>query len=49
MRRIEDGEGREADLELLMDICDNIVPGVSWPPAQTTICVLGPSIPSPVA
>ncbi len=49
MRRIEDGEGREADLELLMDICDNIVPGVSWPPAQTTICVLGPSIPSSVA
>jgi NADH-quinone oxidoreductase subunit F len=49
MRRIEDGQGREADLDLLMDICDNIVPGVSWPPAQTTICVLGPSIPSSVA
>ena len=30
-------------------VCDNIVPGVSWPPAQTTICVLGPSIPSSVA
>ena len=25
------------------------LPGVSWPPAQTTICVLGPSIPSSVA
>jgi NADH-quinone oxidoreductase subunit F len=49
MRRIEDGQGRESDLDLLMDICDNIVPGVSWPPAQTTICVLGPSIPSSVA
>ena len=49
MRRIEDGQGREADLDLLMDICDNIAPGVSWPPAQTTICVLGPSIPSSVA
>ena len=49
MRRIENGGGREADLGLLMDICDNIAPGVSWPPAQTTICVLGPSIPSSVA
>jgi len=49
MRRIEDGQGRDADLDLLMDVCDNIVPGVSWPPAQTTICVLGPSIPSSVA
>ena len=49
LRRIEDGHGREADLDLLMDICDNISPGVSWPPAQTTICPLGPSIPSSVA
>ena len=49
MRRIEDGQGREEDLDLLMDACDNIAPGVSWPPAQTTICVLGPSIPSSVA
>lgn len=49
MRRIEDGNGREADLDLLMDICDNISPGVRWPPGQTTICVLGPSIPSSVA
>ena len=31
-----------------MDACDNIAPGVSWPPQQTTICVLGPSIPSSV-
>jgi NADH-quinone oxidoreductase subunit F len=49
MRRIEDGYGRQSDLDLLLDICDNIAPGVRWPPAQTTICVLGPSIPSSVA
>ncbi len=49
MRRIEDGYGREEDLDLLMDACDNIAPGVTWPPQQTTICVLGPSIPSSVA
>ncbi len=49
LRRIEEGAGREADLDLLMDACDNIAPGVSWPPQQTTICVLGPSIPSSIA
>ncbi len=49
MRRLEDGQGRASDLDLLMDICDNISPGVSWPPAQTTICPLGPSIPPSVA
>ena len=32
-----------------MDVCDNLAPGVSWPPQQTTICVLGPSIPSSIA
>ena len=47
--RIEGGDGRESDLDLLMDVCDNISPGVKWPPAQTTICVLGPSMPPPVA
>ncbi|MDA8392531.1 MAG: NADH-quinone oxidoreductase subunit NuoF [Actinomycetota bacterium] len=45
MRRIESGEGREEDIDLLLDACDNISPGLRWPPAQTTICVLGPSIP----
>jgi len=45
--RIENGSGREEDLDLLMDLCDNISPGVAWPPQQTTICVLGPSIPRP--
>ncbi len=49
MFRIENGEGREEDLDLLMDLCDNISPGVAWPPQQTTICVLGPSIPSSIA
>jgi len=47
--RIEAGQGRDGDLELLMDACDNISPGLSWPPQQTTICVLGPSIPSSIA
>jgi NADH-quinone oxidoreductase subunit F len=49
LRRIEDGQGRHSDLELLMDINDNLAPGVSWPPQQTTICVLGSSIPSSIA
>ena len=49
LERIEHGQGREADLDLLMDVCDNISPGVTWPPAQTTICVLGPSMPPAVA
>ena len=49
LMRIEQGQGREADLDLLLDACDNIAPGLSWPPQQTTICPLGPSIPSPIA
>ncbi len=49
LRRIEEGRGREADLDLLMDVCDNLAPGLTWPPQQTTICVLGPSIPSSIA
>ncbi len=48
LRRIETGEGREEDLDLLLDVCDNIAPGLTWPPQQTTICVLGPSIPSSI-
>ena len=48
MHRIEEGAGREDDLDLLLDVCDNIAPGLGWPPAQTTICVLGPSIPSSI-
>jgi NADH-quinone oxidoreductase subunit F len=49
LERIEHGQGRESDLDLLLDVCDNISPGVTWPPAQTTICVLGPSMPPAVA
>ena len=48
MERIERGDGREEDLDLLLDVCDNISPGLAWPPQQTTICVLGPSIPSSI-
>ena len=32
-----------------MDVCDNLAPGLGWPSQQTTICVLGPSIPSSIA
>ncbi|HEY2302588.1 MAG TPA: NADH-quinone oxidoreductase subunit NuoF, partial [Acidimicrobiales bacterium] len=49
LARIEGGQGRESDLDLLLDVCDNIAPGLTWPPRQTTICPLGPSIPSPIA
>jgi NADH-quinone oxidoreductase subunit F len=48
LQRIEAGDGREQDIDLLLDVCDNIAPGLTWPPRQTTICPLGPSIPSPV-
>jgi NADH-quinone oxidoreductase subunit F len=47
--RIENGAGREEDLDLLMDVSESISPEVAWPPQQTTICVLGPSIPSSIA
>ncbi len=47
--RIEHGGGREQDLDLLLDVSDNISPGLHWPPQQTTICVLGPSIPSSIS
>ena len=49
LQRIIDGNGRSQDLELLLDICDNISPGISWPPKQTTICPLGPSAVSPIS
>jgi NADH-quinone oxidoreductase subunit F len=48
MYRLEHGGGRLEDLDVVLDLCDNISPGLTWPPAQTTICVLGPSIPSSV-
>ena len=48
MNRIELGGGRKSDLDLLLDVCDNIAPGLTWPPQKTTICVLGPSIPASI-
>jgi len=46
--RMLNGAGRPSDLDLLLDVCDNISPGLRWPPAQTTICPLGPSAVSPI-
>lgn len=46
--RIEHGAGRPMDLDLLLDVSDNISPGLRWPPAMTTICPLGPSAVAPV-
>ncbi len=46
--RILNGHGRPMDLDMLLDVCDNISPGLRWPPAQTTICPLGPSAVSPI-
>jgi len=49
LQRIIDGYGRPQDVDLLLDVCDNISPGINWPPRQTTICPLGPSAVSPIA
>ncbi|MCP4309219.1 MAG: NADH-quinone oxidoreductase subunit NuoF [bacterium] len=46
--RITSGQGRMADIDLLLDISDGISPGLTWPPAMTTICPLGPSATAPV-
>ncbi|MEA3511217.1 MAG: NADH-ubiquinone oxidoreductase-F iron-sulfur binding region domain-containing protein, partial [Actinomycetota bacterium] len=40
--------GRPEDIGLLLDVSDNISPGLTWPPAMTTICPLGPSSTAPV-
>ena len=48
MRRIVDGIGRPEDLDLLLDVCDNIAPGLSFPYPMTTICFLGPSAAMPI-
>ena len=48
LARILGGAGRPVDLDLLLDVSDNISPGLRWPPAQTTICPLGPSAVSPI-
>ena len=49
LKRILDGAGRPADLDLLMEVSEGISPGIAWPPRQTTICPLGPSAVSPIA
>jgi NADH-quinone oxidoreductase subunit F len=36
-------EGRPSDLDMLLDVGDNISPGLNAPFTQTTICPLGPS------
>ena len=46
--RIEHGAGRDMDLDVLLDVSDNISPGLRWPPVMTTICPLGPSAVSPI-
>jgi NADH-quinone oxidoreductase subunit F len=46
--RILGGQGRPEDIDLLLDISDNISPGLTWPPAMTTICPLGPSATAPI-
>ena len=43
LSRIIAKRGRPQDLEILLDVCQNISPGLSWPPKMTTICPLGPS------
>ena len=48
LQRVLHGAGREADIDLLHDVSDNISIGLGWPPKQTTICPLGPSAVSPV-
>ena len=48
LRRIEAGQGRPIDADLLLDVSDNINIGLTFPPRQTTICPLGPSATSPI-
>ncbi|MFZ4583649.1 MAG: NADH-quinone oxidoreductase subunit NuoF [Acidimicrobiia bacterium] len=46
--RMSHGEGRPEDLDMLLDVGDNISPGLNAPFSQTTICPLGPSAVSAV-
>ena len=48
LRRIDEGDGRAVDLDLMIDVSDGISSGLSWPPKMTTICPLGPSAVSPI-
>jgi NADH-quinone oxidoreductase subunit F len=46
--RMAIGEGAPSDLAMLLDVGDNISPGLNAPFSQTTICPLGPSAVSAV-
>ena len=46
--RLANGLGRPEDLDMLLDVGDNISPGLNAPFSQTTICPLGPSAVSAV-
>jgi NADH-quinone oxidoreductase subunit F len=46
--RLAHGLGRPEDLDMLLDVGDNISPGLNAPFSQTTICPLGPSAVSAV-
>jgi NADH-quinone oxidoreductase subunit F len=46
--RMSHGEGAPSDLAMLLDVGDNISPGLNAPFSQTTICPLGPSAVSAV-
>ena len=48
MHRIENGFGRDDDMQLLRDVSDNIAPGLGFPYPMTTICFLGPSAAMPI-
>lgn len=41
--RMSHGQGKPSDLDMLLDVGDNISPGLNAPFSQTTICPLGPS------
>ena len=46
--RMAHGQGEPSDLDMLLDVGDNISPGLNAPFSQTTICPLGPSAVSAV-
>ena len=48
MERIRTGRGRLADISVVVAVCYNIAPGLSWPPKMTSICPLGTSAVSPI-
>ncbi len=43
LHRMANGHGRAEDLDMLLDVGDNISPGLNAPFSQTTLCPLGPS------